>query len=90
MNVYSYDVAARTYRASVFQSNGNTWQMSGQWDVESSTFTWTHEVADGIRMVGTYKFVKPDQFEFSYVAKNRANKVLFRLEGTGNRIEAKR
>ena len=90
MSVYSYDAAAKAYRASVFQSNGNTLQMSGQWDAESNTFTWSHEVADGIRMVGTYKFVKPDQFNFSYIAKNQDNKVFFRLEGTGTRIEAKK
>jgi hypothetical protein len=90
MTVYSYDVAAKAYRASVFQSNGNTWQMSGQWDAQSSAFTWTHELGDGIRMIGTYKFVTPDQFKFSYMAKGKENKELFRLEGTGTRRDAKK
>lgn len=90
MTVYSYDVAAKVYRASVFQSNGNTWQKSGQWDAQSSAFTWTHELGDGIRMIGTYKFVTPDQFKFSYMAKGKENKELFRLEGTGTRRDAKK
>ncbi len=90
MTVYSYDIAAKTYRASVFQSNGNTWQMSGQWDAQTNAFTWTHELGDGVRMIGTYKFVTPDQFKFSYMAKGQENKELFRLEGTGTRREAKK
>jgi hypothetical protein len=90
MTVYSYDVAAKAYRASVFQSNGNSWQMSGQWDAKSNAFTWTHELGDGTRMVGTYKFVTPNQFKFSYVAMAEKNRVLFRVEGTGTRLEAQK
>lgn len=90
MTVYSYDVAAKAYRASVFSSNGNTSQMSGQWDAQSSTFTWKHELGDGIRMIGTYKFLTPDQFKFGYIAEGKDKKVLFRLEGTGTRRDAKK
>jgi hypothetical protein len=89
MAVYSYDEAAEVYRASVFQSSGNSWHSSGHWDDASKSFTWTHSVADGVQMVGTYKFVKPNQFTFSYVAKNAANHELFRLEGSGSRKESK-
>jgi hypothetical protein len=75
MSVYSYDAVAKEYRASVFQSNGRTEQMSGKWDAASSTFTWSQEVGEGIRMIGTYHFIKPDEFRFSYIAKKEEGKV---------------
>lgn len=90
MTVYSYDVAAKAYRATVFSSNGNTSQMSGEWDPQSSTFTWKHDLGDGIRMIGTYQFQTPDHFKFSYIAKGQDNKELFRLEGTGTRRDVKK
>jgi hypothetical protein len=88
LSVCSYDEAARAYRLTAFQSNGSTWQMSGRWDAGSNTFTWSRELADGVRMTATYQLVKPDELKFSYVAKNGAGKVYFRLEGTGRRVEA--
>jgi len=32
MTVNSYDGTAKVYRATVFQSTGNSWQMTGTWD----------------------------------------------------------
>ncbi len=90
MTVYSYDVAAKAYRASVFLSDGDSWQMTGQWDAQSSTLTWKREVGDGILMTGTCTFLTPDQFKFGWIAKGKDNKELFRLEGTGTRRDAKK
>jgi hypothetical protein len=90
MSVYSYDVAGTAYRVSVFQSNGNAWQMSGKWDASSSTFTWMRELDDGIRMTASYQLVKADEFRFSFLAKKDDGKVYFRLEGTGKRVEEKK
>ena len=88
MSVYSYDAEAKAYRVSVFRSNGSTWQMSGKWDAESSTFTWSQELGDGIRLTVVYRLVTPDEFKFSYVAKKSDDKVYYRVEGTGKRVEA--
>jgi hypothetical protein len=90
MSVYSYDVAGKTYRLSVFQSNGDTWQMSGKWEASSSTFTWTRELDDGIQMTASYQLVKADELKFSFLAKKEDGKVYFRLEGTGKRVEEKK
>lgn len=89
MMIYSYDANAKTYRASMFQSNGNALQMTGSWDAESSTFTWTQAMADDIRLVATCTFTSTEQFEFRYNAKDQDGKELFRLEGTATRVEAK-
>jgi hypothetical protein len=88
LSIYSYDVAAKAYRLSAFQSNGSTWQMSGRWDPETSTFTLSRELDGGIRVTASYQLVGPDGFKFSYTAKNGNGKVYFRLEGTGRRVEA--
>jgi hypothetical protein len=88
MSVYSYDAEAKAYRVSVFRSNGSTWQMSGTWDAESSTFTWSQELGEGIRLTASYRLVKPDEFRFSYLAKKSDGKVYYRVEGTGKRVEA--
>ncbi|MFM2097281.1 MAG: hypothetical protein RIS70_4405 [Planctomycetota bacterium] len=40
----------------------------------------------GVQMIASYQFTTPDQFKFSYLAKDKADKVLFRLEGTGTRV----
>jgi hypothetical protein len=90
MSVYSYDVPGKTYRLAAFQSNGNAWHMSGTWDADASTFTWTREMGDGLRMTASYQLVKADEFKFSYLAKKEDGKVYFRLEGTGKRIEEKK
>jgi hypothetical protein len=47
--IYSYDAAAKEYRMSAFQSNGDAWQMSGKWDARSSRFTWSRKLDDSIR-----------------------------------------
>jgi hypothetical protein len=87
MSVYSYDAEAKAYRVSVFRSNGSTWQMSGKWDAKSSTFTFSQELAAGIRLTVLYRLVTPDEFKFSYIAKS-ADKVYYRVEGTGKRVKA--
>jgi hypothetical protein len=88
MSVYSYDAEAKAYRVSVFRSNGSTWQMSGKWDAKSSTFTFSQELADGIRLTVLYRLVTPDEFKFSYIAKKSDGKVYYRVEGAGKRVEA--
>jgi Protein of unknown function (DUF1579) len=88
MSVYSYDAEAKAYCVSVFRSNGSTWQMSGKWDAKSSTFTWSQELADGITLTALYRLVSPDEFKFSYIAKMGDDKVYYRVEGTGKRVEA--
>jgi hypothetical protein len=90
MSVYSYDAGAKAYRLSGFQSDGSAWQMTGGWDAATSTLTWSRDLDGGVRAVATYKFAGPDEFQFSYVAKDGAGKVYFRLEGTGKRTEAKK
>jgi hypothetical protein len=87
MSVSSYDAAAKAYRMTVFQSNGSTSQMSGKWDDGSNTFTWSRDLDGGIRMTASYQLVKPDEFKFSYVARDGDSKVYFRLEGTGKRVQ---
>jgi hypothetical protein len=88
MSVYSYDAEAKAYRVSVFRSNGSTWQMSGKWDAESSTFTWSQELGEGIRLTARYQLVTPDEFKFSYLAKKSDGRVYYRVEGTGKLVEA--
>jgi hypothetical protein len=88
LSVYSYDAEARAYRVSVFRSNGSTWQMSGKWDAESSTFTWSQELGAGIRLTAWYRLVTPDEFQFSYLARKSDGKVYYRVEGTGRRVAA--
>jgi hypothetical protein len=85
--VYSYDAPAKAYRVSVFRSDGSAYQMSGKWDAGSNTFTSTQQLGDGIRMTATYRFVRPDKFEFNFIAKGGDGKVYYRLEGTGTRVE---
>jgi hypothetical protein len=86
ITMYSYDAATMAYRASAFQSTGNSWQMKGTWSDDSNTFTWSHEVMPGVQMIASHQFITPDQFKFSYLVKDKANKILFRLEGTGKRV----
>jgi hypothetical protein len=88
LSVYSYDVEAKVYRVSVFRSNGSTWQMTGKWDAKSNTFTFTQELADGVRLTVTYQLLSPDEFKFSYLAKKADDKVYYRAEGTAKRVEA--
>jgi hypothetical protein len=88
MSVYSYDAEAKAYRVSVFRSNGSTWQMSGKWDAKSSTFTFSQGLADGVRLTALYRLVTPDEFRFSFTAKRSDDKVYYRVEGTGKRVEA--
>jgi len=90
ISIYSYDAGTKAYRMSVFQSNGNSWQMTGKWDAGSNTFTWSRKMDDGIRMTSSYQLVSPDEFKFNFVAKKDAGKVYFRLEGTGKRVEARK
>jgi len=90
MNVYSYNLAGKAFRVSVFESTGNSWQMSGKWDASSSTLTWTRDLDDGIRMTASYQLVNADEFKFSYRAKKEDGKVYFRLEGTAKRVEDKK
>jgi hypothetical protein len=88
LGVYSYDAAAKGYRASVFRSNGSTWQMTGKWDAKSDTFIFAQDLADGVRLTVTYRFVSPNEFKFSYIAKKGDDKVVYRAEGTAKRVAA--
>jgi hypothetical protein len=88
LSVYSYDAEGKAYRVSVFRSDGSTWQMSGMWDAKSITFTFSQELADGIHLTVLYRLVTPDEFKFSYIAKKSDDKVYYRAEGTGKRVEA--
>jgi hypothetical protein len=88
LTIYSYDAVSESYRASIFQSTGMTAQMNGKWDAATKTFTWTHEIGDGVIMTSKYQFVEPKEFKFSFIATDRERKVLFRLEGKGQRSEA--
>jgi hypothetical protein len=87
LTIYSYDSSAKAYRVSAFRSDGNTWQMTGKWDAETSTFTWSHKLSDSISMEGKYQFLNPNEFKFSYITKGDG-KLYFHLEGTGKRVEA--
>lgn len=86
ITMYSYDSATMSYRASTFQSTGNSWQMKGTWSDDTNTFTWSHEVMPGVQMIGRLQFTAPDQYKFSWFAKDKDSNVLFRLEGTGSRV----
>jgi hypothetical protein len=86
LTIYSYDDAGKEYRTSTFRSTGESWQMQGQWDARTNTLTLARQLDKVIRMKATYRFLSPNEFQFSYVAQDDAGKVYFRLEGTGKRV----
>jgi hypothetical protein len=47
MSIYAYDETGKASRMSVFQSNSNTWQMSGKWDRPMSQTSNAQPTPDG-------------------------------------------
>ncbi len=88
-SIYSYDSDKREYRVSVFQANGSSQVSVGKWDEASNTFSWSSTIGDRIPLLAKYRFVNIDQLEFSFLAKDAANKIYLHVEGTGKRAKAR-
>lgn len=85
LSVWSFDNPSKSFRVATFQSSGSLFQMNGEWNSASNTFTGSHAIGNGVRMTAKYILKNKDLLEFSIVAKDDSGEIYFHLEGIGKR-----
>lgn len=85
LSVWSFDTTSKRFQVATFQSSGSVFQMPGDWNSRSNTFTATRAVGNGVTMTAKYVLNNRDLFQFSFVAKDESGKIYFHLQGTGKR-----
>jgi hypothetical protein len=83
--ITGYDRQARAYRSWFFDALGTANDTPGQWDEASKTFTWKTPPADGGTGTATHRFSADDAYEWSYVIKDGAGKLLLDTQGKHTR-----
>jgi Protein of unknown function (DUF1579) len=74
----AYDAAARVYRCWYFDTTGEMPRepMTGTWDAESRTLTWTVTDGAGNQTVAKHKIIDKDRHDWTMVVTNRDRKVV--------------
>ena len=86
LSITTFDSNSNEYRNSIFQSNGNSLLMTGNWDETRSTFTWTSKDDSNTKIVATYEFIGTDRVRFKFTTDNDSGEIIL-ASGTGTRIK---
>lgn len=70
IELWTFDARRRSFRSWSFDDDGRVSEMSGSWDVKTNTLTRKSEIAQGITLVLTTRFVDNQSREIVGVAKD--------------------
>lgn len=84
----TYDAEKKTYRSWWFSSTGQTDESTGTWDADKKTMTWHSTTIGDAKTTVKQHFKDDDTIEFDVVAKDRAGRVVFHMEGKNVRVKA--
>lgn len=81
----TFDLQKKQYRAWVFDSTGTAANADGQWDEDAKTLTWKGDLGKGVTANNAVRFVGTDTIEWRMVARNGEGKRFLNMEGKFSR-----
>lgn len=83
--MFTYDTAMKAYRWWLFNSEGNNFDTSGQWDEKTQTLTCKSELGNGLTNTSTIHFLDADTHKWTAIVKDGKGKIFFDAAGTCTR-----
>lgn len=81
ISLVTYDPQRKAYRGWWADDQGNTSEMTGQWDETAQTLSLTSDAKDGFRAASTLRFVGPDSAEWQLTVTASDGKVMLEMDG---------